>query len=102
MGMAILEVHDLAVTLDHRPIIHGINFSVEPGQNVAIVGPNGSGKTVLVKSLLGILPHSGEVRWSAGVKIGYVPQKIEADRTVPLNARALLHAKARVIGASHA
>jgi zinc transport system ATP-binding protein len=96
--MIIVEVKNLSVTLDRRRIVHDINFQIEEGESVAIIGPNGSGKTVLLKAMLGILPHAGEVLWRNGTTIGYVPQKIDADRSVPLNLRNLLESKAAVIG----
>jgi zinc transport system ATP-binding protein len=96
--MIIVEVKNLSVTLDRRPIVHDINFQIEEGESVAIIGPNGSGKTVLLKAMLGILPHAGEVLWRNGTTIGYVPQRIDADRSVPLNLRNLLESKAAVIG----
>jgi zinc transport system ATP-binding protein len=96
--MLIVQVKNLSVTLDHRPILRDVNFEIDAGESLAIIGPNGSGKTVLLKCLVGLLPHQGEILWRSGVTIGYVPQKIEADRTIPLNARNLLHSKAKVIG----
>ena len=98
----ILEVAHLSVTLDGREVVRDIGFSIEKGESLAIVGPNGAGKTVLIKSLLGILPHAGEVRWNGAGRPAYVPQKIEADRSVPLNVRDLLRSKASVIGAAPA
>lgn len=97
--MAILDVRDLSVTLDQKSIIHDLSFELQEKESVAIIGPNGSGKTVLLKAVLGILPHTGTIHWREGVTIGYVPQKIDADRSVPLDARNLLVAKASVIGA---
>jgi zinc transport system ATP-binding protein len=98
--MPIVEVRDLSVTLDHHRVLRSMSFTIDEQQSIAVTGPNGSGKTVLIKSLLGILPHDGEILWRPGVTVGYVPQKIEADRSVPLNALALLRAKARVIRSS--
>lgn len=97
--MAILEVRDLSVTLDQKSILRGVDFVLNEKESVAIIGPNGSGKTVLLKAMLGILPHEGSITWRKGVTIGYVPQKIDADRSVPLDALNLLEAKASVIGA---
>jgi len=93
----VLEVNNLAVTLDGREILKDISFALERGESLAIIGPNGSGKTVLLKTLLGFLPYSGEMRWATGVRLGYVPQKIEADRHLPINFRNLLLAKAGVM-----
>lgn len=86
------------VSLDDRPILHDINFELGKGENLSIIGPNGSGKTVFLKCLLGMLPYSGKIEWAKDVKIGYVPQKIDADRHLPLNLFNLLHSKARVLG----
>jgi zinc transport system ATP-binding protein len=95
--MSIVEVKNLSVTLAGRRVVHDVNFAIERGESVAVIGPNGSGKTVLLKAMLGILPYEGEVLWKEGAAIGYVPQKVDADRSVPLNARNLLEAKAAVI-----
>lgn len=96
--MTVLRVRDLGVTLDDRCILRDVSFDVDEGETIAVIGPNGSGKTVLLKSLLGMLPHSGAVEWRDGVSIGYVPQKVDADRTVPLNPLNLLRAKAHILG----
>jgi zinc transport system ATP-binding protein len=95
---AIVRVRNLSVTLDRHTILHDVSFDIFEGECLAVIGPNGCGKTILLKSLLGILPHEGTVTWRDGVTIGYVPQKIEADRSVPLDVRNLLESKAAVIG----
>jgi zinc transport system ATP-binding protein len=95
---AIVRVQNLSVTLDRRLILHDVSFDIFEGECLAVIGPNGSGKTILLKSLLGIVPHEGTAAWRDGVTIGYVPQKIEADRSVPLDVRNLLESKAAVIG----
>ncbi len=90
----LLSVKNLSVTLEGHTIIRDLSFEVHEADCVAIIGPNGAGKTVLLKTLLGLLPHEGEIRWRCGVRLGYVPQKIAADRHLPLSARDLLVAKA--------
>ena len=67
-----------------------------PGQLVGVVGPNGCGKTALFKALVGSVPHRGQIRWAAGVRIGYVPQKLEVERDLPITGIDLLAAKADV------
>ena len=93
----ILSVQALSIQFDNRSVIHNLSFAVDAGDNVAIIGPNGAGKTVLLKALLGLVPYEGEVRWSPGVRLGYVPQKIAADRQMPIRVHDLLAAKAHVL-----
>jgi zinc transport system ATP-binding protein len=94
MTNPLLSVKNLSVIFEGRAIIRDLSFEVHEADCVAIIGPNGAGKTVLLKALLGIVPHEGEIRWSHEARLGYVPQKIAADRQLPLSARDLLAAKA--------
>lgn len=83
--MPILKIKNLKVVVDGHEIINGLDFSVEKNETLAIVGPNGAGKTVLFKALLGLLPHSGDIKWADGARIGYVPQRIGLIRDFPLS-----------------
>lgn len=74
MGELLLEVKDLSVTFDAAPVLSDLNFSVNEGEFLTILGPNGSGKTVLVKALLGLVPFDGQVIWHKKSRIGYLPQ----------------------------
>jgi zinc transport system ATP-binding protein len=94
----VLDVTRLAVTCGDRRVIDDLTFSVAPGDCLAIIGPNGSGKTVLFKALIGSLPYEGTIRWAAEARIGYVPQKLDIERDLPLTGIDLLRAKARVGG----
>ncbi|HVA62447.1 MAG TPA: metal ABC transporter ATP-binding protein [Terriglobales bacterium] len=98
----VLAVTALKVVADGRTLVGEVSFSVEAGECLAIIGPNGAGKTVLLRALLGLMPYSGEIRWAPGTRLGYVPQKIEADRRLPIHFGNLLAAKAALIGASQA
>jgi len=93
----ILEVKNLAVRFGSQPIIDDLNFEVEKGETLAVIGPNGSGKTVLLRALLGSVPYSGKVVWEKDTTIGYVPQKIEADKHLPITAENLLKSKAHIL-----
>jgi zinc transport system ATP-binding protein len=93
----LLSVRDVSVTFDRRAVLSDVTFELRRGDRLAIIGPNGSGKTVLLKAILGLVPHEGTVELRAGTRIGYVPQRTDADRNLPLSARNVLHAKARVI-----
>lgn len=95
----ILQVSNLTVAFDDQVVIKDLSFDLEAGEILAVIGPNGSGKTVLLKTLLGIIPpRRGKMEWAGNVKIGYVPQKVDADRHLPLNMENLLVAKARAMG----
>ncbi len=96
----ILEVKNAGVTLDGEQLVRGVTFSLEEGENLSIIGPNGAGKTVFLRALMGAVPHAGDIKWRSDAKIGYVPQKIDADRHLPINFKNLLEAKAAIIKAS--
>ena len=93
----ILSVRDLTIGFGNHTVIQQLNFTVDPGDNLAIIGPNGAGKTVLLRALLNLLPHEGFIEWAPDAKLGYVPQKIAADRHLPLHVDDLLAAKARLL-----
>ncbi len=69
-----LEVKNLNVQIGQEKIIKNLSFQVASGDILIILGSNGAGKSVLLKTLLGFLPHSGEINWEQKTKIGYLPQ----------------------------
>jgi zinc/manganese transport system ATP-binding protein len=82
----VVEVCDANVTLGGRAIWTHVNASIAPGEFVAILGPNGVGKSTLLKAILGLLPLSaGTVSWSEAVDrraIGYLPQRRSFDASL--------------------
>jgi len=71
----ILEVKNLSVSFDKNIVIKNLSFAVSEGDFLTILGPNGSGKTVLLKTLLGLISeYEGEIKWGDKVKVGYLPQ----------------------------
>ena len=95
--MALLSVQHLSVTIEDKLIVDDVSFELAPGERLSILGPNGAGKTVLLKSLLGLQSYAGEVTWAPQVRIGYVPQKIDAEIHLPLTFDDLFRAKCRTL-----
>lgn len=93
----LLSVRNLTVRFGPRTIIRDLCFDVMAGDTFAVIGPNGSGKSVLLKALLKLLPYQGNIVWAPGARLGYVPQKVAADRQMPLLVRDLLAAKAHCL-----
>lgn len=92
--MKILEIKNLTVKLDNKVILEDINLEVEKGEIVAIVGPNGGGKTTLLKTILGFIKtYKGDIKIlglppKKAVKtgrIGYLPQKNNVPKKFPVS-----------------
>jgi zinc transport system ATP-binding protein len=94
--LPILTVNKLRVAFGQQSVIDDLSFEVRAGECLAVIGPNGAGKTVLLKALLNLIPYEGEIRWSPEARLGYVPQKIAADRQLPIRLGDLLESKAAV------
>jgi len=81
----------ITVRLGHKPVLQNVSIAVDPGEIVTLIGPNGSGKTTLVRTILGLQkPLHGVIRQRAGLKIGYVPQRLGIDPILPLTVRRFL------------
>lgn len=89
---------DLLVSLDNaglyrdgRWLVRGVSFSVRRGEIVTLIGPNGAGKSTSARMALGIVsPDEGDVRRAAGLKVGYVPQKLNIDHSLPLSVHRMM------------
>ena len=98
--MNLLSVKHLSVRLEDKLIVEDLSFELAAGERLSVLGPNGAGKTVLLKALLDLLPYKGEVIWAPNVRIGYVPQKIDADTHLPLTFVDLFRAKCTILKVS--
>ena len=87
----LIEVQNLCVGYGSKEVLRNVNLSLNKNEIVTIVGPNGSGKTTLFKSIIGSTPiSSGKVLIRPNLKIGYVPQVLNIDRSLPLTVERFL------------
>lgn len=93
---SVLEVAHLSVAFDETSVLRDLTFTVAKGATLAVIGPNGAGKTVLLRALIGAVPSTGTIRWAPHTRLGYVPQKLDLQRDLPLTGVDLLEAKADV------
>ena len=63
MSNILLEVKNLTVVLDEYRVIDDLSFQLHEGEILTVLGQNGAGKSVLVKTILGLLPYSGQIIW---------------------------------------
>lgn len=87
----LIEVQKLNVAYGKKKVLENVNLTLSKNEIVTIVGPNGSGKTTLFKSIIGSIPvTSGKVSIKQSLKIGYVPQVLNIDRSLPLTVERFL------------
>ncbi|MCR8549833.1 metal ABC transporter ATP-binding protein [Salipiger sp. P9] len=95
--MTLIEATGLHVSLGGHEVLQGVDFAIAPGEIVTIVGPNGSGKSTLLRTLIGALkPSAGRIRRKPGLRLGYVPQKLLMDPTLPMTVMRFLSLPRRV------
>lgn len=92
MKNKILEVKELYCGYNKKqPILKNINFSIYDNEFIGLIGPNASGKTTLLKTILGIIkPISGRILKKESLKFGYVPQIFTIDETFPFSVYEIL------------
>lgn len=88
--MAIVEVKNLSVSYEEQKVLSHISFSIEKGDALAVIGPNGSGKTTLFRAIIGAIPYEGEIVKKPNLRVGYVPQKLDLERGLPIAVEEFL------------
>lgn len=100
MDAPLLSARGLSVRHGDQTVLSGVDFAIAAGEIVTVVGPNGSGKSTLLKALIGLEPASaGRVERRAGLRIGYVPQTLALDPSLPMTVRRFLSLPRRVADA---
>ena len=97
MGDSIIEIKNLWFSYNGQPVLQDVNLTVHDGDFMAVIGPNGGGKTTLIKLILGLLkPSQGRITVfdqtprQAAPLVGYVPQDLGANRTMPVTVEQVV------------
>ena len=87
----LIKISNLEVKYGSKFVLKNMNLSLKAGEIVTIVGPNGSGKTTLFKAIIGTVPISkGTIEVKPNLRIGYVPQQLKIDQTLPITVERFL------------
>ena len=88
---SVVKVRGAGVRRDGRWLVEGIDLTIRRGEIVTLIGPNGSGKSTTAKLVTGVLkPDVGTVERARHLTVGYVPQKLSIDWTLPLTVRRMM------------
>lgn len=91
MSKPLLELADVSLRLHGNAVLEQVSLQVQRGEIVTLIGPNGAGKTSLVRIVLGLLKaDAGSVKRQPRLRIGYMPQKLHIDTTLPLTVDRFL------------
>ena len=89
--LMLLSAENISLQKQGQILLEEIDFTIEQSEIVTLIGPNGGGKTTLVRALLGIQPiDKGRIIRKTGLTIGYVPQKLHRDRSLPMTVHRFM------------
>lgn len=89
--MSLASLENIGLKINGQQIIDKVSLTLAKGKITTLIGPNGGGKTSIARILLGVLePTSGTIKKDSNIKIGYMPQKITIDKTIPLRVSDFL------------
>tara|TARA_R110002074_G_scaffold55808_1_gene138273 strand:+ start:328 stop:1092 length:765 start_codon:yes stop_codon:yes gene_type:complete len=91
MTHPLIQLSGISKYFNDNKVLSNIDLSIEPGQIITLIGPNGAGKTTLVKIVLGLVDtDEGKILRHTDLRIGYMPQKLHIDPTLPITLKRFL------------
>ena len=87
----LVSLENISVSFGQRRVLSDVSLELKPGKILTLLGPNGAGKSTLVRVVLGLVaPDEGVIKRDTALRIGYVPQKLHLDATLPLTVSRFL------------
>jgi zinc transport system ATP-binding protein len=95
----LIEAKGVSVRAGERELVSNIDLAIHAGEIVTLIGPNGAGKTTMIRTILGLSkPHTGTVTRRPDLSVGYMPQRLSIDPTLPLPVSRFLALSGRAGG----
>ena len=89
--MALISAKNISLRYDNRLILDDVSLDLTKNDFITIIGPNGAGKSTLLKTLIGLItPDQGQVTRQDGLKIGYIPQKLQVEASLPITTQSFI------------
>ncbi|MGJ8688735.1 MAG: zinc ABC transporter ATP-binding protein ZnuC [Gammaproteobacteria bacterium] len=99
-NLCLVKADDISIQFGDRQVLQNVSLTVKQGQVLTLIGPNGAGKTTLVRIILGLVkPQSGRIEKPKNLRIGYMPQKLHVEATMPITVRRFLELARHKMGA---
>lgn len=94
--MKLIELRNVSVAYERFCALENVNLTIDSTDFIGVIGPNGGGKTSLIRAILGLVPHQGEIIYSDTLikdgrrAIGYLPQLNSFDKAFPISIREVV------------
>lgn len=94
---SLISLNNISVEINHQKILYDISLKIKINKIITLLGPNGAGKSTLVKVILGLIqPTTGTIKRSSKLTIGYVPQSINLNPTLPITVKRFMQLNRRL------